>query len=308
MFVLLACLALVSSSRGNPDDRQGRGFFSDMVDMWGGISETIDDIQEKAAHEVQNLKPMLKEADMELDQAMASVKTSFDTLADSLASAVDSAMERDDLVIGADHEVTASKEDQEIPLFKIPDFMKTFNLNNMFGNRRRGVWYEGPNVCITKEVIEDEATPAEVTPAEGQSRMFKFSSTFRSCSQSATAYECKTTTKNDVDGETTIIERHQCCFGYARSESECVKVEDMEPLKETIKDLEANGFVDLVDSLDLNDLFQGNRTVFVPSNDAVEDFQHDLETSNAITSEESVRYNVDDGFGYRRKGPLKARS
>jgi hypothetical protein len=39
-------------------------------------------------------------------------------------------------------------------------------------------------------------------------------------------------------------------------------------------------------------------TIFAPTNDAVEDFRHDLQRLNAVEYE---RYNVDDGLVSRRR-------
>jgi transforming growth factor-beta-induced protein len=52
-------------------------------------------------------------------------------------------------------------------------------------------------------------------------------------------------------------------------------------------------FLALVDSSGLKTMLSDNVTVFLPSDDAIEDFRHDLEKLNAV---DQIAYNVDDGL------------
>jgi uncharacterized surface protein with fasciclin (FAS1) repeats len=128
------------------------------------------------------------------------------------------------------------------------------------------------------------------------------------------SYSGGQTGRNGGAGKKTVIVKHECCYGYTRNPSSrqlgCTKMV-MKPLDETLNDLEVDEFVDLVKSSGLeNDLLlSGNNvTIFVPSNDAIEDFRHDMEELNSVVVHEDqegsgheVTYNIDDGFSYRRK-------
>ena len=45
-----------------------------------------------------------------------------------------------------------------------------------------------------------------------------------------------------------------------------------------------------------------NVTLFVPDDDAVEDFKKDMEELNTFTPTENVVYSFDNGLVYKRKG------
>ena len=86
----------------------------------------------------------------------------------------------------------------------------------------------------------------------------------------------------------------------------------MRTLKKTIEDLQAEEFETLLESADMMSLLDQNLTLFVPSNDAVEDFRHDLEEvatsvnfvqNNDVSSDsaDQVVYNVDDGFSRKKR-------
>jgi len=148
---------------------------------------------------------------------------------------------------------------------------------------------------------------------------FGFSSSMSSCRDGPNFHECTTVTnngghrRNGRGGKKTVIVKHECCYGYTRNPSSsqpgCTKM-IMQTLGETMTGLEVDEFVDLVKTSGLeNDLILSgkNMTVFVPSNDAIDDFRHDMEELNSVVHEGSidsgreVRYNIDDGFSYRKK-------
>ena len=83
----------------------------------------------------------------------------------------------------------------------------------------------------------------------------------------------------------------------------------MDDLPTTIDNIGAEEFAELLkENRIMDDLV--NMTVFVPSNEAIEDFRHDLQHLNAVDNEKNA-YNVDveyedddgvdDGFSYRKK-------
>ena len=51
----------------------------------------------------------------------------------------------------------------------------------------------------------------------------------------------------------------------------------------------------------MTDMAQDNVTLFVPSNEAIEDFRHDLQHLNSVEDDERIIYNVDEGLSYRKK-------
>ena len=58
--------------------------------------------------------------------------------------------------------------------------------------------------------------------------------------------------------------------------------------KYVMKSLKENGIMDEL----------SNMTIFIPSNEAVEDFRHDLQHLNSVDNERNT-YNIDDGLSYR---------
>ena len=58
--------------------------------------------------------------------------------------------------------------------------------------------------------------------------------------------------------------------------------------KHVMNSLKENGIMDEL----------SNMTIFIPSNEAVEDFRHDLQHLNSVDNERNT-YNIDDGLSYR---------
>ena len=77
--------------------------------------------------------------------------------------------------------------------------------------------------------------------------------------------------------------------------------------------LSSHKFESLLESAGMMELLDQNLTIFVPSNDAVEDFRHDLEEvatsvnfvqNNDVSGDDSadqVIYNIDDGFSRKKR-------
>jgi len=100
----------------------------------------------------------------------------------------------------------------------------------------------------------------------------------------------------------TIIVKHFCCHGYKRERGQggCVEV-DMKPLEDTVRELGGLEFLVLLDENHMLDKLNENITVFVPTNDAIDDFHTDLVELNKIHSDKDIVYNIDDGLTSRRK-------
>ena len=75
----------------------------------------------------------------------------------------------------------------------------------------------------------------------------------------------------------------------------------MKPLEDTVRDLGGLEFLILLDENNMLDKLKSNMTVFVPTNDAIEDFHRDLVELNSIDSDNDIAYNIDDGLQSRRK-------
>jgi len=61
-------------------------------------------------------------------------------------------------------------------------------------------------------------------------------------------------------------------------------------MKSAMQEMGVTEFMELLNSTDLSHFLNKNVTIFVPSNDAVEDFRHDLQRVNAVEYE---KYNVE---------------
>lgn len=71
---------------------------------------------------------------------------------------------------------------------------------------------------------------------------------------------------------------------------------DIKPMEETIADLEAVEFLELMVDNDLDFLLNDNITIFVPTDDAVRDMDLELEEMFVGHDSENVVYNIDDGL------------
>ena len=73
----------------------------------------------------------------------------------------------------------------------------------------------------------------------------------------------------------------------------------MTPLEETIADLGGSQFLELMVEHGLDRLMD-NVTVFVPNDDAIQDFTRELEDVGLV-GEENIVYNIDDGLLNKRR-------
>jgi len=332
---------------------------------------------------VERLKPALKSADNDFENAMVSLKSAFDTLADSFGAGPDFEFGSIDPMDGQGIIEAASKTTEvserverppptgvDVPSIQMPSlFAQAFKppmmpkngdpISSIFKFAFKQPWYEGPNVCVTQNIFEEsgnddghgestaddeddeadeesgeeevkeEALKEESDPnkeveyiEESRSFFGSFKSTLKTCSNGPNYYECKTIT-NDGNKKTVKVVRHECCYGYSRSvDSDGCTELNMQSMVETLEGLEAEEFEQMLETTGMMENLPENVTIFVPSNDAVEDFRHDLEELNAVMisgrksssedgnddehEEGGVTYNVDDGFSYRRRKKREA--
>ena len=98
----------------------------------------------------------------------------------------------------------------------------------------------------------------------------------------------------------TLKATYSCCHGFKKAgKGSCAQV-DIKSLDETIEDLGGKEFLSLVVDNELESMLS-NVTIFVPNDEAVEDFKRDMEELSSFTHAENVVYSIDDGLIYRRK-------
>ena len=93
---------------------------------------------------------------------------------------------------------------------------------------------------------------------------------------------------------------HSCCHGYKNLNGEACTSVDIKPLEETIAELEADQFLELIVENNLEHLMS-NVTVFVPNNEAIRDLDFELEELYMNNEIENVVYNIDDGLINKRR-------
>jgi len=174
---------------------------------------------------------------------------------------------------------------------------------SMFGSVRRS-WWRGENVCVEREVVEEGDEREENDNSQGFG-VFKMNMQMTTCRDDENVHEC-TTTMSENGVKKTVSVTYSCCHGHRREgggRGGCTAV-DMKPLRETVEDLGGLEFLALLDESDMNNKLSGNLTLFVPTDDAIEDFNDDLEKINEISGSgdygDENRYNIDEGL-FRKK-------
>ncbi|XP_044266983.1 transforming growth factor-beta-induced protein ig-h3 [Tribolium madens] len=194
-----------------------------------------------------------------------------------------------------------------------------FGLGGFFGSvSELKPWWKGPNVCIEREESadddEDEEDPLESkkneTEAENEKvpNFFSTAISLSSCRQSANKYECVTKINNHGVVKTFTV-RYKCCYGFVRTKggSGCEKQLELKPLLDTISDLDAKVFRNLIQSTGLEETFKNNNyTVFVPTDAALNDFNEKMlelnnvdlrgDAKNALSNNDLVLSHAVAGF------------
>ncbi|KAL3283362.1 hypothetical protein HHI36_006510, partial [Cryptolaemus montrouzieri] len=177
-----------------------------------------------------------------------------------------------------------------------------------------------PNVCIEREESTDDENEEEGrelqkndTESEEVPNFFSTSISLSNCQQTPTKYECVTKINNHGVVKTFTV-RYKCCYGFSRAEGStgCDRKVELKSLLDTLTDLNAKEFRKLVVDNGLNSRFENdNLTVFVPSDQAINDFNdmlnqfNDLspipqrekrDLRNVMSSEELVWNHVTEGF------------
>ena len=123
------------------------------------------------------------------------------------------------------------------------------------------------------------------------------------CVERPEKYECVKTVAEQGGTVSTLKLTYFCCHGYKNTDGRGCSPVEMTPLEETIADLEGSQFLELIVENGLEPMLD-NITVFVPNDDAIQDFTRDLEDVG-LAGEDNIVYNVDDGLLKRRKRSIQ---
>jgi len=177
-------------------------------------------------------------------------------------------------------------------------FKRRHDVFGMFGTMRTP-WWEGENICVERKVLEEdeEQIPKNINiVTSGHSNVHM---QINQCVEGGDYYEC-TNTVADEGHIKTLKVVYTCCHGFKRVLGEGCVENNLKPLEETIEDLGGKEFLNLLVENELDGLLR-NTTIFVPNDEAIEDFQKDMEELNTFSEAENVVYNIDDGLVFRRK-------
>ncbi|XP_023015902.2 midline fasciclin [Leptinotarsa decemlineata] len=185
------------------------------------------------------------------------------------------------------------------------DFSSSFNLNSkpfglgdIFGGGfNTNHWWKGKNVCIEREESTDDDDgddDDEEDTDEGKKNetsaapkslpdLFSTSISLSNCFETATKYECVTKINNHGVFKTFTV-RYKCCYGFKRSPGgECSKQSELKPVLETLDDLKTNEFRNMIKTVGLESKFiDGNFSLFVPSDDAINEYNEDIAETNNV--------------------------
>lgn len=296
--------------------RGSKGLFEDAENIWSHINTGIDQFQVSAARDLAKLKPWAQQVEEEMKPALSQVEEHLGSAFNQMAEHLDFASDRVD-----EPEVVETSPNADPP-------MKIHPLHQLLGGLHRGPmnpfrifgissrkWWDGPNVCVERQVIEEDKE-AEEKSEDGEAASnpgiaIHMDMTLTTCRDGDNFHEC--TTKVSTNGnKKTVVVKHECCFGYRRKGNEFGCNQELtDNLTETIKELKGDEFLQLLKATNLESMLKENMTVFVPTDDAVEDFRHDLEKMNALDHDE-ISYEINEandeqpaeiseGILYRRK-------
>ncbi|XP_045614793.1 transforming growth factor-beta-induced protein ig-h3 [Procambarus clarkii] len=183
-----------------------------------------------------------------------------------------------------------------------------FNIFNGMSGRR--VWWKGPNVCVDREEIDEgkdlDADGTSISGATGSSFIFAMGSMeVTSCSETRDKYTC--TSKSSSRGlHKTVVVTYRCCHGYIKEDSECSKVELLD-LPETLQKIEATDFLSLIKTVGAGEILKDNVTLFVPTNEAMQEYTADLEAENELDNALEGDRSLNEVF-YRRRRSTNTQS
>jgi len=278
----------------------------------------LDALQAQARHEFSRLRPLAERVEEEVAPTVERIGETFNGAFDTVLSGLDRVAEDEEASSGPGigHFVfNRFGAGQPLDPFRI------------FGQARKQ-WWEGPNVCVDREVIDEDDQADEVKEDSADLRQrredghegaevlsstgaFFAEMTMTSCKEGTSFREC--TTRVNANGRRkTIVVTHRCCYSHRRTDDMAIGCQqvDIKDARETIADLEGDEFLQLVTAAGLDHILERNVTLFVPTNEAVEDFRSDLERLNSLEAVVELAnaedaggpaYNVDEGLLSRKK-------
>ncbi|XP_063600232.1 transforming growth factor-beta-induced protein ig-h3-like [Penaeus indicus] len=162
-----------------------------------------------------------------------------------------------------------------------------FSMFDILNNRRRQ-WWKGPNVCVDQEEIDEGRSDVDAsqghTTSSGSSFIFSFGQMeVTSCQETGDKYTCTTKTSRRGINKTVKV-TYRCCHGYAKTPSGCSRVQ-LRELPDTLQNIGATDFLSLTKSINMENVLRENITLFVPSNEAMQEFTVDLEAENEFDND-----------------------
>uniref|UniRef100_A0A0K8S8V3 FAS1 domain-containing protein n=1 Tax=Lygus hesperus TaxID=30085 RepID=A0A0K8S8V3_LYGHE len=189
--------------------------------------------------------------------------------------------------VNQDNDDAIEEEDDDDDDDELPDFGGLHNIFNFLRQPALKPWWQGPNVCVQRDVKEEEAPDSKTESAGNGFLVFGVGiSQFSSCKHSPSRYVCTTvTTKDGKTNKSTVT--YQCCHGSRRVQGkDGCQIVDTKSVIETAKEIGCNQFEQAVENEGLVDSMSGNKTVFMPVNDAFLHFKMDEPSGNSIQTNE----------------------
>ncbi|XP_018571174.1 transforming growth factor-beta-induced protein ig-h3 [Anoplophora glabripennis] len=172
---------------------------------------------------------------------------------------------------------------------------KPFGIGDLFGGFARSQWWKGDNVCIEREEStdddDDDDQEEEADDKKNETEqvgrqipdLFSTSIRLSNCFETSNKYECVTKINNHGIVKTFTV-RYKCCYGYKRTSGKgCEKQGDLKPIMDTLTDMKADEFKNLIKSTGLESKFtEGNFSLIVPTDDALNLYNEKLNDMNNV--------------------------
>lgn len=220
---LLALLALRGCAAKPQLHRQQRGLIEDMFsDLSSGLNQFGHSASVDISRFGQEMRPAVRQVESTLNHAMRQVIHNSNTLLNrynpllsqlGLGSAADDRIEQETHE-GVDAPAEGASED---PFGGLLGGSSSSALDplSLFGlmSGRRNNWWDGPNVCVERDVVEEGSE--ETRDGSDGGPIYMMDMTMTSCRDGLTFHEC--TTKANTNGRRkTVTVRHECCYGHTR--------------------------------------------------------------------------------------------
>lgn len=163
------------------------------------------------------------------------------------------------------------------------------NLHSLFNFLRQPAskpWWQGPNVCVDRNVTEEKVEDSKSASSDGLLVLGIGMGQFSSCKHDPSKYTC--TTYTTARGKTTRVSVvYHCCHGSRRSRNGCEKVET-KSVSETAKEIACDQFEKACENEGISSSLSGNKTIFMPLDSAFNTFKMDEPSGNSILTNEVI--------------------